>query len=93
VVSQDAQVVHAHVNTGNELLVFEDQCSVKSRRRSQPPQAASYLGLPEEGMSGLGHDELLARPRVGPAYPAEASAGVQASRAGWPGAVRWAAPR
>jgi len=36
-------------------------------------------------MSGLGHDELLARPRVGPAYPAEASAGVQAGRAGSPG--------
>jgi hypothetical protein len=64
------------------LLVFEDKCSVGSRRRSQPPQAASYLGLPEEAMSGLGHAELLARPCIGPAYPAEASAGVQTGRAG-----------
>jgi hypothetical protein len=33
-------------------------------------------------MSGLGHDELLARPRIGPAYSAEVSAGVSAGRAG-----------
>jgi hypothetical protein len=72
----------SHVNTGSGLLVSEDQCSVSDRRRSQLPQAASYLGLPEEAMSGLGHDELLARPRIGPAYPAEASAGVPAGRAG-----------
>jgi hypothetical protein len=33
-------------------------------------------------MSGLGHDELLARPRIGLAYPAEVSAGVPTGRAG-----------
>jgi hypothetical protein len=82
VVSQDVKVAHSHVNTGNKLLVFEGQCNVRDRRRSQPPQAASYLGLPEEAMSGLGHDELLARPRIGSAYPAEASAGVQAGQVG-----------
>jgi hypothetical protein len=72
----------SHVNTGNMLLVSEDQCSVRDKRWFQPRQATSYLGLPEEAMSGLGHDELLARPRIGLAYPAEASAGVPAGRAG-----------
>src|SRR5579862_9722935 len=69
-----SSVLSSDPNTGNRLLVLSYQCSVRSKRRSQPPMAASYPGLPEGSRRGPGLHDRPARGHTGAAYPVEASA-------------------
>jgi hypothetical protein len=65
----------ASPDIGNRLLVLGDWDSVGSKRRSQPPKAASYPGLPQEShVQGLVLAISPSRGHTGAAYPAGPSA-------------------